>query len=108
MPVVDSQVRRSERVLKNNNGFKPSTCLNKKCFCCTPNPPTLSPKVIKNLAVQFCGMSEDEVSDEALMNKRKKTRPVARRTTNSEVARPTGRQAELEAEGLGNKDVNDH
>ncbi|CAD6273359.1 unnamed protein product [Miscanthus lutarioriparius] len=38
-----------------------------------------SVKVIKNLGFQFCGMDAEEVTDEALMNKKKKTEPVAKR-----------------------------
>lgn len=106
-PMIDTQVRRSERVMKNNDGFKPSTCLAKKCFCCSPAPPTLSPKVIKNLAVQFCGMDEEEVSDEVLMNKRKKTDPVASKA-NKDRSGPTGRQAEPEEEGHKDNVTNGH
>lgn len=100
-PLVDTQVRRSERVLKNSNGFKSSTCLSKKCFCCNPKPPTLSPKIIKNIAVQFCGMEDEEISDEALGQKRKKAQPVARKGQekgNPDQDEPTGGQARLQAE----------
>jgi hypothetical protein len=106
-PIIDTQVRRSVRVMKNNNGFKPPTCLTKKCICCTPSPPTLSPKVIKNLAVQFCGLDEDQVSEEALMNKKKKTNPVAK-TPDKEMEGPIGRQAKPQGEGQTHKVINDH
>lgn len=91
---METEVR-SEKVLKNNNGFKPSSCLNKKCICCNPSPPILSPKIIKNLSVQFYGLEEEEVSDEALGHKRKKAAPGAKKSNLSQ-ARPTGRKAELQ------------
>lgn len=81
--------------------------LPKKCICCTPSPPTLSPKVIKNLGVQFCGLDEDQVSEEALMNKKKKTDPVAK-IPSKEMEGPTGRQAKPEGEGQTDKVINDH
>lgn len=37
-PIVESQVRRSERLRQNNNGFKNSRCTVKKCTACTPQP----------------------------------------------------------------------
>lgn len=91
-PIVDSQVRRSERVKQINNGFKAPGCVSKKCFCCNQSPPTLSPKVIRNLAVQFCGMNEEEVNEAALMNKKKKIDPITGKRNQAEE--PTGRQAE--------------
>jgi hypothetical protein len=78
--------------MKNNNGFKPSSCPNKKCICCSPSPLTLSPKVIKNLTVQFCEMAEEDISNEALMHKRKKIGPVAKKISDDQDG-PTGRQA---------------
>lgn len=52
--VLETYLRRSNRVRKVCNGFKPSICMNKKCLACTPDPPTLSVKVIKNLGAAFC------------------------------------------------------
>jgi hypothetical protein len=50
-PIVNSQVHRSERVKQGNNGFKPSECSNRKCTSC--NPPTLSTKIIRSLALMI-------------------------------------------------------
>jgi len=63
-PVVDSQVRRSERIRQGNNGFKNPTCSSKKCTSC--NPPTLTNKIIRNVGVQFCSLEPEELVDEIL------------------------------------------
>jgi hypothetical protein len=106
-PIVESQVRRSERVKKDSNGFKPSGCSSKKCICCSPSPPTLSVKVIKNLGVQFCKMDAEELTDEALLNKKRKADPVVRKKSKTQqdkkgTAGPTGRDVEH-----GNNDEDD-
>lgn len=58
-------------------------------------------------------MNDDEVSEEVLMHKRKKTERVARKENqklqdSEDVAGPTGRQAELEAEEQENNAKNEH
>ena len=66
-PVIDTQVRRSERVRLGSAGFKYNGCTSKKCSSC--NPPTLTNKVIKNLGVQFCSLDASVLEDEALCKK---------------------------------------
>lgn len=56
--------------------------------------------------MQFCGMDEEDVSDKALMSKRKKTGPVEKRTV-PETAGHSGRQVEIEEEGGKNNDANE-
>ena len=47
------QVRRSPRLKESSLGFKSSVCFGKKCLCCTPDPPILSPNLIKKLGTDF-------------------------------------------------------
>lgn len=48
-PVVENEVRRSPRLKTVYNRSKPSICSDKKCLTCSPSPPTLSSKLIRNL-----------------------------------------------------------
>jgi hypothetical protein len=53
-PLSEKEVRTSERFKNKNNGFKSSSHSDKRCICCSPSPPTMSTKLIKNLGIQFC------------------------------------------------------
>ncbi|CAN6342228.1 unnamed protein product [Urochloa humidicola] len=70
-PLVDTEVRRSDRKKQQLKGFKNHTCMSKDCLGCSREPPTLSPSVIKNLGVTFCKLDVDELTSEALSRKRK-------------------------------------
>ena len=96
-PIVDSQVRRSARVMKNNNGFKSSSCPDKRCFSCNPKPPTLSKAVILDLGMQLCDLDQAQLSDEALMSsniKKKKTGQIARRQDSTAGENSSGSREE--------------
>lgn len=71
VPIVDSDLRRSDRIKKVNNGFKGKTCMEKYCICYSTEPPTLSSKVIRNLGETLCKISPGVISDEALLHKPK-------------------------------------
>jgi hypothetical protein len=50
-PLVESEVRRSPRIVELNKGFKKhSSCNDKNCLPCNAAPPVSQKKVIKNLA----------------------------------------------------------
>lgn len=76
-PIVENQVRRSERVRLANNGFKNSGCSDRKCTTCTP--PTLSTKVIRNLGTQFCSLTDDDLKEEDLMRGAGTKEPVGKK-----------------------------
>jgi hypothetical protein len=78
-PLVESQVRRSSRLKQISNGFKSPSCLDKKCSCCDPTPPTLSSKVIRNLGTQFCSMNEEYLQEENLSRNEGRKEPVGRK-----------------------------
>lgn len=61
-----------------SNGFKKSSCCDKKCLACTPNPPILSTQVIRKLGLELCQLEEEELSDEVLLTKRKSAIPVGK------------------------------
>lgn len=75
-PLSDKEVRRSERFKNKNNGFKSSICSDRRCISCCPTPPILSTKLIKNLGTQFCKMDPADLSDEALLKKKRKMAPI--------------------------------
>ena len=58
-PIVDSVVRRSDRVRANTNGFKVSTCRIKNCLGCSNDPPILSPLSLKNIGTSLCQLQEE-------------------------------------------------
>ena len=54
-PLVDTEVRRSPRIVELNGGFKSHiNCLIADCLVCNAAPPCLNSKVVKNLAASFC------------------------------------------------------
>jgi hypothetical protein len=78
-PIVDSQVRRSDRLKQGTNGFKTQGCSNWKCTTC--NPPTLSSKVIRNLGTQFCSLEQEELAEEELLKRQGPKNPVSKKKT---------------------------
>lgn len=84
-PLVESEVRRSSRLKSNNKGFKPGTCLNKKCLACSPNPPDLSLDLIKDLGVNLCQIDENLLSESSLNQKKKNSGAQIGKKTNADV-----------------------
>lgn len=70
-PLVESEVRRSPRLKKNNKGFKPGTCLSKKCLTCSPTPPDLSLDLIKKLGSNLCQIEDNLLTESSLNQTRK-------------------------------------
>jgi hypothetical protein len=67
LPLVDSEVRRSPRIVELNEGFKNhSNCKDKNCLTCNAAPPTLHNKLVKNLGVSFCKVGEEEIEKKLL------------------------------------------
>lgn len=77
-PVVESEIRRSPRLKTVYNGSKPSVCSDRRCLACSPSPPTLSTKLIRNLGVQFCEMNP-ELLEDAVLKKGKKNQLVSKK-----------------------------
>ena len=83
----DTEVRRSDRFKGKNNGFKSSICSDRRCFSCSPSPPTMSTKLIKKLGVELCKMDQGSLSEEALLKKKKRATAVGKGKQLSEQER---------------------
>jgi hypothetical protein len=71
VPLVETEVRRSPRIVELNGGFKNhSNCNDKNWLTCNVAPPQLQNRIVKNLAVSFCNVAEDGI-DSKLMKKSK-------------------------------------
>ena len=70
--LVKTEVRRSPRLKLNNKGFK-ADHNSKKCLGCNPNPPDLTPTMIKKLGTSFCQIDEDVLTEKVLKPKKKKS-----------------------------------
>ena len=82
-PVVESEVRRSNRVRGRTNGFKPSGCKITNCLGCKVQPPTLFIATLQAIGTEMCQINPEEV-DEAVLNKRKKPKPIKKKGKNKE------------------------
>lgn len=65
-PLSKADVRRSQRLKLINKGFKSSSYKDKICLGCSSTPPTISPKVIRNLGASFCGIDPNELTTSKL------------------------------------------
>jgi hypothetical protein len=60
VPLVESEVRRSPRLVLLNDGFKNhDNCVDKNCLTCNATPPLINSKVVKILAASLCKVEED-------------------------------------------------
>jgi hypothetical protein len=65
--LVESEVRRSPRLVLLNDGYKNhANCSDKHCLTCNAAPPIITTKVVKNLAISFCKVPEDIVEKRIL------------------------------------------
>jgi hypothetical protein len=61
-PLVDTEVRRSPRIIELKEGFKShSSCKDKNCLSCSSAPLDLKSKIVKNLATSFCKVEEENL-----------------------------------------------
>lgn len=74
--VVDTCLRRSNKIKQVSGGFKKDTSSDRKCLACTPNPPTLSTQVIRKLGTKLYQLEEEELTDEVLLAKREQASPM--------------------------------
>lgn len=93
-PLVESEVRRSPRLKSNNKGFKPGTCLDKKCLACAPNPPDLSLDLIKDLGVKLCQIDENLLSERSLNQKKKNSGAQIGKKIHAEAQAQDGKKIE--------------
>jgi len=62
-PIVDSAIRRSNRVRANYSGFKMNTCKAKNCLGCSSDPPTISPTSLKKIGSSLCQLQPSQLDD---------------------------------------------
>jgi hypothetical protein len=77
--IVESGLRRSKRLKESRDGFRHGACPKRNCLMCQHNfggPPPLSSKVLRNLGTRLCNLSEDDLSDQRLKQKRSSVGPV--------------------------------
>lgn len=60
-PLVETEVRRSDRISKDNAGFRRTSCSNNKCLPCNAMPPVQSKTVVKNITKSFCKVAGGEL-----------------------------------------------
>ena len=58
-PLVEIEVRRSDRIKKDNNGYRRKSCDATSCLPCNAIPPIVHNKVVKNLTKSFCKVFEE-------------------------------------------------
>jgi hypothetical protein len=92
-PIVVYEVR-SERIKIKNQGFKSQACMERTCFCCSIDPPTLSPKVIKSLGSEFCKIQGSLLTDTEM-----KKKPLSRK-----AAGPKANQSRKNPQKVINED----
>ena len=60
-PLVETEVRRSDRIKQDNNGYRIISCDTKGCLPCNAAP--LQNRVVKNLIKSFCKVTEEELQE---------------------------------------------
>ena len=72
VPVVESEVRRSERLRHLNKGYRKKTCHDSNCMAYSAKPPVCNSKVIKNLNSSYCKVDPKVCTKENLLQKKVK------------------------------------
>jgi hypothetical protein len=82
--LVDTEVRRSERLREKAKGFKPCFGIKNNCSCCAgASPPSLSHRTIKKLGTDFCNVDPHKLSLDALNNSRSSSAAIQRPRSSS-------------------------
>ena len=71
-PLVETEVRRSDRIKKDNAGYKRNSCSNNNCLPCNVVPPIIQKSVVKNLTASFCKVAERELEDKLAKKPRRR------------------------------------
>ena len=70
--MVETKVRRSDRIKKDNNGYRRKSCDAKSCLPCNAIPPIIHNSLVKNLSKSFCKVAEEEVHEKLSKKPKKK------------------------------------
>ena len=69
---METEVRRSDRIKKDNNGYRRKICDTQSCLPCYAIPPVIQNKVVKNLTKSFFKVAEDELQEKLSKRPKKK------------------------------------
>mgnify|MGYP005834772271 CR=1 FL=1 len=61
--LVENEVRRSDRIRNDNNGYRRKSCDVKACLPCSAIPLVIQNKMVKNLTKTFCKVSKEELEE---------------------------------------------
>ena len=62
-PLVETEVRRSDRIKKDNSCYKRNSCSNHSCLPCHAVPPVIQKSIVKNITASFYKVAERELED---------------------------------------------
>jgi hypothetical protein len=83
--VVDSEIRRSNRVKEKCNGFKASQCKVESCLGCSVKQPVMSADLLKSIGSNICQIPEEQLDEETL--NKNKTRGIAKKKTSNKPSK---------------------
>lgn len=84
LPILedDPGLRRSGRVKAQHRGFKGKKYADTNCIACGSDPPIISASIIKNIGITFCNVEPGQVSESALLRKKKASAPGEKKKPN--------------------------
>ena len=69
---MEIEVRRSDIIKKENNGYRRKSCYAKCCLPCNAIPPIVQNKVVKYQTKAFCKISDEELQEKLSKRPKKK------------------------------------
>ena len=82
-PLVETEVRRSSRLLCTAKGYQKDTCQNRNCRACPAVPPPIKSKVVKNLNMTYCKVNAKDTAEDLLEKKKQRKGAKDKRPTTS-------------------------
>ena len=70
--MVETEVRRSSRLLCTAKGLKKDTCQNRNCMACSGVPPPIKSKVVENLNMTYCKVNAKDTAKDLLEKKKQR------------------------------------
>ena len=90
--MVETEVRISDRIKKDNNGYRRKSCATQSCLACNAIHPVIHNSVVKNLSKSFCKVAEEDIHEMLAKKPKKKGQEdvvkVSKATTEAAKSRP--------------------
>ena len=90
--MVETKVRRSDRIKKDNNGYRRKFCATQSCLPCNAIPSSIHNSVVKNLSKSFCKVAEEDIQEKLTKKPKKKGQEdvakVSKAITEASQSRP--------------------